>query len=100
MLIQAAQRSSSIRKDIQPHVLQREFTDFHIKYELVAYTEHPDKRMTMIDTLHSHTLDVFNENEVQIMTPNFEGQPDHKVIVPKERWFMPPASVEPKYSER
>ena len=34
------------------------------------------------------------------MTPNFEGQPDHKVIVPKERWFMPPASVEPKYSER
>jgi hypothetical protein len=35
---------------------------------------------------------VFNEHGVQIMSPNYEGDPDTPKVVPRERWYTVPAS--------
>jgi hypothetical protein len=42
--------------------------------------------------LHQNILDVFNEYGVQIMTPAYEGDPERPKVVPKEQWFMEPAT--------
>lgn len=42
--------------------------------------------------LYSNIQDVFNEFNVQIMSPNFVMQPEGAVIVAKENWYTPPAA--------
>jgi len=44
--------------------------------------------------LHKHIIDAFNEYGVQIMSPNYEIDPDRPKVVPKEKWFEPPARKE------
>jgi hypothetical protein len=44
--------------------------------------------------LHRSILDVFNEYGVQIMTPAYEGDPEQVKVVPKDKWFEPPARPE------
>ena len=39
--------------------------------------------------------DAFNEFGVQILSPNFEAQPDQPVLVPRSKWHEPPAEPEP-----
>ena len=41
--------------------------------------------------LHQNILDVFNEYGVQIMSPNYKADRAEPAIVPKERWYAPPA---------
>jgi hypothetical protein len=43
--------------------------------------------------LHEQILDVFNEHGVQIMSPNFEGQPEQPAIVHPSKWFAEPADA-------
>ena len=45
----------------------------------------------MLNELHAHIQDVFNEYGVQIMSPNYEADPADKKFVPKEHWFAAPA---------
>jgi len=42
--------------------------------------------------LNANIQDVFNENEVQIMSPHYVNDPAAPVIVPKARWFESPAA--------
>jgi hypothetical protein len=53
----------------------------------------PDARLkiAVLDELHAHIQDVFNEFGVQIMSPNYEADPADKKFVPKEHWFQAPA---------
>ena len=39
--------------------------------------------------LHQNILDVFNENNVQIMTPAYMGDPEGPKIVPRDKWDLP-----------
>jgi len=41
--------------------------------------------------LHRHIHDVFNEYNVQIMTPAYEGDPEQSKVAPKDKGFMRPA---------
>jgi hypothetical protein len=43
-------------------------------------------------TLHQNILDVFNEHDVQIMTPAYEGDPEKPKVVPKDQWYVAPAA--------
>jgi small-conductance mechanosensitive channel len=99
MLELAAKNTSGIRQDVAPYVMQRELAEFYVNYDLVAYTAHPELYEQILSELHGNIQDIFNEHEVQIMSPNFQTQPDKKVLVPKERWFTPPASVD-RHSEK
>jgi len=43
--------------------------------------------------LHANIQDAFNEYGVQIMSPNYEADPNGPKIVPRDQWFAAPASA-------
>ena len=91
MMELAAARVRGLRKDSPPLVLQRALSDFYVEYEVVAVLEDPFNRLDVLSALHAEIQDEFNTHGVQIMSPNFEAQPEHVVRVPKEDWFKAPA---------
>jgi small-conductance mechanosensitive channel len=91
MLKLAAERTEGVLKEPPPFVLQKSLGDFAVTYELNVYIKDPMNRLIIYTALHQNILDVFNENNVQIMTPAYEGDPDQPKIVPKEQWFTPVA---------
>jgi small-conductance mechanosensitive channel len=72
-------------------VVQRSLSDFYVEYDLNAHVERPETRVLMLSTLHAAIQDVFNEHGVQIMSPHYEMDPAEAVVVPKARWYEPPA---------
>jgi small-conductance mechanosensitive channel len=91
MLIEAARRTEGLQEDPSPRVLQRSLSDYYVEYLLGARIAEPNKRITVLDTLHRNIQDVFNEYGVQIMSPHYVADPDETVWVPKEKWYEAPA---------
>jgi small-conductance mechanosensitive channel len=91
MLILAAERTPGILKQPLPFVLVKALGDFAVTYEINVYCDTPQAMATLYTTLHRNVLDVFNEYDVQIMTPAYEGDPETPKLVPKEQWFAAPA---------
>jgi small-conductance mechanosensitive channel len=87
MLKSAADRTEGLSKQPSPFVLQKSLGDFAVTYEINAYCDSPNKMMLIYSALHQNILDVFNENNVQIMTPAYEGDPAEPKVVPKDKWF-------------
>jgi hypothetical protein len=54
---------------------------------LVVSVEQPARRGIILNELHAHIQDAFNEQGVQIMSPHYESDPSAPKLVPKERWF-------------
>jgi small-conductance mechanosensitive channel len=91
MLTMAAERTSRISKEPAPRVLQTALQDFYVEYTLVVCIADPKLKISVLNELHAHIQDVFNEYGVQIMSPNYEADPADKKFVPKEQWFQAPA---------
>jgi small-conductance mechanosensitive channel len=91
MLINAAERTSGLRTDPKPFVIQKALQDFYVEYELYAYVDRPLERIQILSELHSRIQDEFNTYGVQIMSPNFVLQPRNNVVVDKANWFAEPA---------
>jgi small-conductance mechanosensitive channel len=91
LLLLGASRTSGIRKEPPPRVLQRELSDFYVQYQLMAHLEEGQSRAAVLSDLHAQIQDAFNEYGVQIMSPHFEAQPRKPVLVPKSAWYAPPA---------
>ncbi|KAF0813243.1 Miniconductance mechanosensitive channel MscM [Andreprevotia sp. IGB-42] len=91
MLVNAALKTDGLVKEPQPYVLQRALSDFYVEYELFAQIPNPLERAPVLSELHAHIQDEFNDAGVQIMSPHFEDQPKEAVLVPKDKWFTPPA---------
>jgi small-conductance mechanosensitive channel len=74
-------------------VRQTALSDFSVEYRLVTYSlaERPRARAEVLSDLHANIQDVFNEYGVQIMAPNYEADPEEPKVVPKEKWYAPPA---------
>lgn len=100
MLTLAAERTSLVRKEPAPFVLQRTLADFYPEYELIVHIDRPEQRFFALSDLHGHIQDVFNEYGVQIMSPNFEAQPEQKVWVPEAQWYAAPAEPEARTALR
>jgi len=92
LLLTAAARTPGIRRDHPPKVLQTNLGDFYVEYTLLVCCEDPTTRVATLSAVRAHTQDVFNEHGVQIMSPNYEADPAEPKVVPRERWFAPPAS--------
>jgi small-conductance mechanosensitive channel len=88
----AVERTPGLRREPAPWVSQRALADFYVEYQVNAYIEQPAGRVRVLSALHANIQDVFNEHGVQIMSPHFERQPDQAVVVPKSRWYAPPAA--------
>ena len=89
MLIQAADRTEGLMKNPPPYVLKRALGDFAITYELNVYCNDATRLLHYYNLLHQNILDVFNENNVQIMTPNYVLDPEAPKVVAKEDWQIP-----------
>jgi hypothetical protein len=74
-------------------VFQTALSDFYPEYRLVcqAVPSAPVPRAQVLSALHANIQDLFNENGVQIMSPHYRGDPAEAKLVPKARWFTPPA---------
>ena len=64
-----------------------------MEYTLLVSVENPSMRIPVLDALHQNIQDAFNEFGVQIMAPNYEGDPDGPKVVPPEKWFAAPAAA-------
>ena len=91
MLLMAARRTSGLMTAPEPFVLQKSLDDFYVVYELNVFTDHPEIMARFYTELHQNILDIFNEYGVQIMSPNYISDKPEPTIVPKERWYAPPA---------
>ena len=99
MLLEAAARTEGLLKEPAPFVLKNALGDFYVSYEINAYCDDASRMPRLYSELHQNILDAFNEHGVQIMSPHFRGQPDKPVVVPKDKWYEPPARWPDKGSE-
>jgi small-conductance mechanosensitive channel len=91
MLLTAAQRTPGLMEGATPFVRQKALGDFAVTYELNVYTDNAQAMNALYTDLHRNILDVFNEYGVQIMTPAYEGDTPEPKVVPRDKWFLPPA---------
>jgi small-conductance mechanosensitive channel len=89
MLKLAADRTKGLMKQPEPFVLKQSLGDFAVNYEINAYCNDISRMHIFYTELHQNILDVFNENNVQIMTPAYEGDPEIPKVVPKDQWNTP-----------
>jgi small-conductance mechanosensitive channel len=73
-------------------VLQAALGDFSVQYTLLVSLEQPHRRVANLAALHANIQDAFNEFGVQIMSPNYEADPEAPKVVPRSRWYSAPAT--------
>jgi small-conductance mechanosensitive channel len=73
-------------------VLQTNLADFYVEYTLLVCLADPAVRIPTLSAVRANIQDVFNEHGVQIMSPNYGADPAERKIVPRDRWFAPPAT--------
>jgi small-conductance mechanosensitive channel len=91
LLTMAAERTAGVLRDPEPFVLQKSLDDFFVTYELNVHTDAPIRMLEIYSDLHQNIQDVFNEYEVQIMSPHYEADRKAPAVVPRESWYKPPA---------
>lgn len=93
LLLQAAKKTPKIRQMPPPEILQTALSDYYINYCLacVVIRNGSTSRGEMASILYQNIQDLFNEYGVQIMSPNYVSDPETPKIVPKDKWFEPPA---------
>jgi small-conductance mechanosensitive channel len=91
LLLMAAERTQGLLREPPPFILQKSLDDFYVTYELNIYTDKPLEMARLYSELHQNIQDAFNEQGVQIMSPHYEMDPGQIKVVPKERWYSPPA---------
>lgn len=91
MLELAAKRASSVDPAQPPLVRQLSLMDWYIAYELQVQLKAGQSLAAARNELYGHIQDVFNEFNVQIMSPNYVMQPEGSVTVAKENWYSAPA---------
>jgi len=92
LLISAARKTEGILESPSPFVLQTKLSDFHVSYELNAYTGNPKVMSATYSLLHENIQDVFNEAGVEIMSPHYAQIRDGN------RMAIPDASLPPGYT--
>jgi small-conductance mechanosensitive channel len=91
MLLLAAARTQGQKPETQPFVRQKLLNSFDVTYEINVYCDDAQLMPLLLTRLNREVLDVFNEFNVQIMTPAYENDPDDLKLVPRELWYAAPA---------
>lgn len=95
MMLEAADRSEYILKDPAPFVLQTSLDDFYVSYQICAYSKNPEKQATIYSQLHQNIQDVFNERDIEIMSPHYRAQRDGNCTTVPEAHRAPDYTVPP-----
>jgi small-conductance mechanosensitive channel len=80
LLIRAALNTEGVLEHPAPFVFQTSLNDFHISYEINAYTNQANEMQTIYSTLHQSIQDSFNEGGVEIMSPTFYALRDGNTV--------------------
>ena len=91
MLLAAAGRAEGVSREPAPFVWHHALGDFCVSYELNAHVRDGSTIEDARTSLSRAVLDVFNEYGVQIMTPNYEEDPESPKVVKRDDWYLPPA---------
>ncbi len=91
LLLMAAGRTPGMMRDPAPYVLQKSLGDFTVIYELNVYCDDVAQMNQKYSELHANIQDVFNEYGVQIMSPNYEHDPEQPKLVRPEDFYTAPA---------
>jgi small-conductance mechanosensitive channel len=95
MLLIAAERTPGLLRDPQPFILQKMLDNYSVTYELNVYIDNPTAMYQLYTELHRSILDVFNEYNIQIMTPSYIADPREPKVVAKDQWYAAPAPLPP-----
>ena len=86
VLIRAALTTDGILAKPDPFVLETSLNDFHISYELNAYTDRSNDIQNIYSHLHEAIQDSFNQAGIEIMSPTFYALRDgNTVTIPESR---------------
>ncbi|MGH9389424.1 MAG: mechanosensitive ion channel family protein, partial [Vicinamibacteria bacterium] len=75
-LIAAARATEGLASDPAPFVLQKALNDFHVSYQLNAFTERPTSMERLHSALHENIQDRFAAAGIEIMSPSFTALRD------------------------
>lgn len=85
LLIEAALNTNQILQEPAPFVLQTALNDFHISYQINAYTRSPNQMAVIFSKLHQNIQDSFNKAGVEIMSPHYKAIRDgNTTTIPEE----------------
>jgi len=76
VLIQAAEATPGVISDPPPFVLQTGLNDFHVSYELQAYTDRPELMPQIYSELHQNLQDYCNQAGIEILSPAYAALRD------------------------
>jgi small-conductance mechanosensitive channel len=79
-LIEAALATEAILPDPRPFVFQTSLNDFHVSYEINAYTDRPNEFEFTYARLHQNIQDSFNRAGIEIMSPTFLALRDGNTV--------------------
>lgn len=93
LLLDAAAKTGKIQTTPAPYVLQTALSDFYVEYKLRARILEPVLRPFVLTELHANIQDAFNEAGVQIMSPNYEADPEQPKMVERAHWEGVPSPL-------
>ncbi|MDS3862156.1 mechanosensitive ion channel [Thermosynechococcaceae cyanobacterium BACA0444] len=76
VMIEAALATEHILAEPTPFVWQTSLNDFHVSYEINAYTDKPERMPWILAELHQNLQDYCNQAGIEIMSPNFHALRD------------------------
>lgn len=80
IMIEAARRTEGVLSQPEPFVLQKSLNDFHVSYQLNAYSDRPEEWEKLYSRLHQNIQDCFNEAGVEIMSPTYLSLRDGNTV--------------------
>lgn len=84
LLIAAALKTEGIQAEPKPFVLQTSLNDYHVSYEINAYTERANEMARIYSDLHANIQDSFNAGGVEILSPGYHALRDgNSVTIPE-----------------
>ncbi|AFY61749.1 mechanosensitive ion channel family protein [Synechococcus sp. PCC 6312] len=92
-MIDAALGTQNILKEPAPFVWQTSLNDFHVSYEINAYTDRPERMPWILAELHQNLQDYCNQVGIEIMSPNFHAMRDGNRTTIPENYL--PADYQP-----
>jgi len=80
IMLEAARRTEGVKQSPAPFILQKSLNDFHVSYQLNAYSDRPEEWEKLYGRLHQNIQDCFNEAGVEIMSPTYLSLRDGNTV--------------------
>lgn len=99
VLIEAAKATPDVLLQPAPFVLQTSLNDYHISYEINAYTDRPNQMPRIYSELHQNIQDYCNQAGIEILSPAFSALRDgNHTTIPAE--YLPTDYISPSFKVR